>query len=129
MVFGRHMRDFIPSFQYKYEPAKDWFVMQQYRERTLALKRDSDNKRWSKKTRDLDTLEVGISVQNQTGTNPTKWDNTGVILKNKPYPQVMIKVDGSRRITMRNRSERIESRPEKRPSSSSNEEEDREEST
>jgi hypothetical protein len=24
MVFGRQMRDFIPSLTYKYEPAKDW---------------------------------------------------------------------------------------------------------
>ena len=105
MVFGRQMRDFIPSLQHKYEPAKDWSVTQEYRERTLALKRDSDNKRWSQKTRDLDTLEIGtpVAIQNQTGSNPTKWDKTGVILENKPHSQVLIRVDGSRRVTMRNR--------------------------
>ena len=105
MVFGRHMRDFIPSLQYKYEPAKDWSVTQEYRERTLALKRDSDDKRWSQKTKNLDTLEVGtpVAIQNQTGNNPTKWDKTGVILENKPHSQVLIRVDGSRRVTLRNR--------------------------
>jgi malate/lactate dehydrogenase len=30
MVFGRHMRDFIPSLTYKYEPAKDWAVSQEH---------------------------------------------------------------------------------------------------
>ena len=105
MVFGRQMRDFIPSLQHKYEPIKDWSVTQEYRERTLALKRDSDNKKWSQRTRDLEILEVGtpVAVQNQTGNNPTKWDKTGVILENKPNSQVMIRVDGSRRVTMRNR--------------------------
>ena len=59
MVFGRQMRDFIPSLQHKYEPIKDWSVTQEYRERTLALKRDSDNKKWSQRTRYLEILEVG----------------------------------------------------------------------
>jgi hypothetical protein len=53
----------------------------------------------------LDDLEVGtaVAIQNQTGTNPTKWDKTGIVLENKPNCKVMIKVDGSRRVTMRNR--------------------------
>ena len=45
MVFGRQMRDFLPNLTYKYEPAKDWAVMQEHRERTLATKRELDNKR------------------------------------------------------------------------------------
>jgi hypothetical protein len=96
MVFGRPMRDFIPSLTYKYEPAKDWVFTQEHRERTLANKREMDNQRWSHRTKSLDDLEVGsaVSIQNQTGTNPTKWDKTGIILENK--------VDGSRRVIMRN---------------------------
>jgi hypothetical protein len=39
------MRDFIPSLTYKYEPAKDWAVTKKHRERTLATKRELDNKR------------------------------------------------------------------------------------
>ena len=56
MVFGRAMRDFVPSLQHKYEPAKDWAVTQEYRERTLATKREADNEKWSLKTRDLEQL-------------------------------------------------------------------------
>ena len=64
-----------------------------------------DHQRWSHRTKDLDDLEVGtaVAIQNQTGPHPTKWDKTGVVLENKPNSKVMIKVDGSRRITMRNR--------------------------
>merc|ERR1711891_138360 len=105
MVFGRAMRDFIPSLPHKYEPAKDWVVTQEYRERTLALKREADHEKWSQRTRDLDMLEVGtpVIIQNQTGINPTKWDKTGVVLENKPHSQVLVRVDGSRRVTLRNR--------------------------
>ena len=50
-------------------------------------------------------LEVGtpVLIQNQTGNNPTKWDKTGVVLENKPHSQVLVRVDGSRRVTLRNR--------------------------
>jgi hypothetical protein len=64
-----------------------------------------DNQRWSHRTKDLDNLEVGtaVAIQNQTGPNLTKWDKTGIVLENKPNSKVMIKVDRSRHVTMRNR--------------------------
>ena len=94
MVFGRQMRDFIPSLTYKYEPAKDWAVCQEHRERTLANKRQMDKQRWSHRTKDLDDLEVGtaVAIKNQTGPNPTKWDKTGIVLENKPNSKVMMMV-------------------------------------
>jgi hypothetical protein len=105
MVFGRQMRDFIPSLTYKYEPAKDWAVSQEHRERTLANKREMDHQRWSYRTKDLDELEVGtaVAIQNQRGQNPTKWEKTGIIIENKPNSKVMIRVNGSRLVTLRNR--------------------------
>ena len=56
-------------------------------------------------TKDHSKLEVGtpVTLQNQTGINPTKWDKTGVVLENEPHAKIKIKVDGSRRITCRNR--------------------------
>ena len=42
-------------------------------------------------------------IQNQTGNDPTKWDKTGIVLENRPHSQVLVRVDGSRRITLRNR--------------------------
>ena len=105
MVFGRQMRDFLPALPHKYKPTKDWSVTQEFRERTLAKKGESDDKRWREKTTDLEELEIGtpVAIQNQTGNNPNKWDKTGIVMENKPHSQVLIRVDGSRRVTMRNR--------------------------
>jgi hypothetical protein len=106
MVFARQMRDFIPSLTFKYEPAKDWAVTKEHRERTLANKRVMDNMRWSHRTKAFDDLEVGTAaaIQNQTGkNNSTDWDKTGIVLETKPNSKVMIKVDRSSRVAMRNR--------------------------
>ena len=66
----------------KYEPAKYWVVTQEYRERTLAIKREMDNKRWSQRTRDIDNLPVGtpVSIQNQTGNHPNSRRVNGKLL-------------------------------------------------
>ena len=48
-------------------------------------------------------MGTSVAVQNQTGRNKTKWDKTGVILENKPHKQVLVRMDGSRRMTLRNR--------------------------
>ena len=105
MVFGRQLRDFLPTLLHKFEPAKDWVATQEYRERTLAKKREADGTKWLAKSRHLKDLEVGspVAIQNQTGNNPTKWDKSGIVLENRPHSQVLIKVDGSRRTTLRNR--------------------------
>merc|ERR1711888_503151 len=70
-----------------------------------SKKRDQDGQKWAARTKDLQEMEVGppVSIQNQTGSHPTKWDKTGVVLENRPYQQVLVKVDGSRRATLRNR--------------------------
>ena len=46
---------------------------------------------------------TSVAIQNQTGRLPTKWDKTGVIVENKPHSQVLIRMDGSRKATLRNR--------------------------
>jgi hypothetical protein len=71
MVFGRQMRDFLPSLPHKYEPTKDWSVTQEYKERTLAKNWECDDQEWRERTKDLDDLEVGspVAIQNQTGNN------------------------------------------------------------
>ena len=58
------------------------------------------------KAHDLAPLEVGtrVRVQNQTGPHKTRWDRTGVVMEvNLPYDQYLVKMDGSRRTTSRNR--------------------------
>ena len=56
-------------------------------------------------TRQLNSLVVGdaVQLQNQTGNHPTKWHNTDVITEVLPHRQYCVVVDGSRRMTLRNR--------------------------
>ena len=42
-------------------------------------------------------------MQNQNGPHPNKWDRSGIVLESLGYDQYTIKVDGSGRLTKRNR--------------------------
>ena len=42
-------------------------------------------------------------IQNQTGNSPKRWDRTGTVVEVKPHDQYIVKVDGSGRLTTRNR--------------------------
>ena len=56
-------------------------------------------------SKELKPLHVGdtVRVQNQTGTHPTKWDKTGTVVQAGDNDQYIVRVDGSRRLTLRNR--------------------------
>ena len=53
----------------------------------------------------LTRLKVGdrCFIQNQTGIDPKKWHRTGLVVEVLEHDQYLIKVDGSGRITRRNR--------------------------
>jgi len=61
--------------------------------------------RWSEDTKRLPPLAVGnhVRIQNQTGPYPTKWDKTGVVIEVHQFDQYVVRVDGSGRMTTRNR--------------------------
>ena len=61
--------------------------------------------KWSEHTRRLPQLSVGdfVRIQNQVGPHPLKWDKTGVVIEVKQFDQYIIKIDGSNRVTLRNR--------------------------
>ena len=44
-----------------------------------------------------------VSLQNQAGPRAKKWDRTGVVVEVLPFDQYRVKVDGSGRVTLRNR--------------------------
>ena len=49
------------------------------------------------------TLGDNVRVQNQTGEKPTRWDNTGVVVEVKEFDQYVVKMDGTGRLSLRNR--------------------------
>ena len=53
----------------------------------------------------LKPLEIGdtVRLQNQAGNHPTKWDKTGAVVQIGDNDQYIVMVDGSRRLTLRNR--------------------------
>ncbi len=56
-------------------------------------------------TRPLCSLALGekVFIQNQQGNHPTKWDRSGTVVELLNHDQYRIKVDGSGRLTLRNR--------------------------
>ena len=75
------------------------------REKALAKRAVSNMERLTVGTRELPPLSVGDSVlvQNQIGNHPSKWDITGVVVEIKEFDQYVLKIDGSGRLTLRNR--------------------------
>ena len=53
----------------------------------------------------LQPLSVGDKcfIQNQNGPHPKKWERSGIVVETLPYHQYTVKVDGSGRLTKRNR--------------------------
>ena len=53
----------------------------------------------------LKPLQVGdiVRIKNQTGSHPNKWDKTGTVVQVGQNDQYIVKVDGSWRLTLRNR--------------------------
>ena len=56
-------------------------------------------------TQSLPPLQVGetVSVQNQTGNHPLRWDKTGRIVEVHDHGQYVVRMDGSGRCSLRNR--------------------------
>ena len=105
VVYGRYMKDFIPVVNDKYEPKQEWAMVREYRERALARRLDRDGARLEQYTKKQKAIPVGgaVAVQNQTGRFPKKWDKTGVVVENMDHDKVLVRMDGSRRLTTRNR--------------------------
>ena len=59
----------------------------------------------ARNTRHLQSLPIGtpVAIQNHSGRYLTKWDKTGVITEVRSHEQIVVKVDGSRRLTLRYR--------------------------
>ena len=104
-LFGRSIRDFIPIHPGKYEPHPTWKSTLQEREMALRKRHMKAHEQLSEHTRHLPPLRVGDSVriQNQIGPHPTKWDKTGMVIEVRQFDQYVIRVDGSGRVTIRNR--------------------------
>ena len=81
----------------------------------MAKSREVDAEKMARNTEQLKDLPVGtlVTIQNQSGRYPTKWDKTGVVVEVRPHEQIVVRVDGSRRLKLRNRRYVLELDPKK----------------
>ena len=104
-IFGRAIRDFIPVHPGRYLPHPAWRETLLAREEALRNRHHKMCERLSEHTQHLPPLKVGdcVRVQNQRGPSPLKWDKSAVVVEVRQFDQYVIKIDGSGRVTLRNR--------------------------
>ena len=114
LLLGRRLRDALPQPYARDQPLisddspvdRRWLDMWGEREAVMRRRMGEMADAINAKAHDLVPLQIGdcVRVQNQTGPLKTRWTRTGVIVEmNLPYDQYLVKMDGSRRITPRNR--------------------------
>lgn len=110
IIFGHPLRDTL-SFVNKLEKFSNPHIRPLWRQ-AWAAKEEALRTRLTRTTESLTThsrplrlLTIGerVFIQNQQGTHPTKWDRSGTIVESPGYDQYRVKVDGSGRLTLRNR--------------------------
>ena len=101
MLFGKSLRDHLPQSNRRMR--SEWEAIADSREEGLARRVSVASKPHPGK--ELPSLQIGdsVSVQNQTGNRPNKWNNTGIISVVLPFRQYHVVMDGSRRVSLRNR--------------------------
>ena len=82
-----------------------WLNLADKREKALATRGMQAEQKWTEHTRPLTPLKVGdhVMVQNQRGNHPLPWDKRGKVIQCEGFDQYQVMIDGSRRLTRRNR--------------------------
>ena len=110
IIFGRPIRDSL-AFVNRLEKFSNPHIRPMWRE-AWASKEDALRTRFTKSSEILNKnatplppLEEGDKcfIQNQSGKNPNKWYRTGTVVEACEHDQYLVRVDGSGRITKRNR--------------------------
>ena len=104
-VFGRQMRDGLPVLPGKYNPHNTWKELLEHREKALARRHVAHHEAWSEHAKKLPPLTIGdkVFIQNQVGNHPRRWERTGTVVELKDHDQYNVRVDGTGRLTLRNR--------------------------
>ena len=105
ILYGRDMKDCLPSQEDALIIRPEWRIAAAERELALRNRHVKAIETYNEHARDLAELEEEdcVSVQNQNGSHPKRWDRTGRVVGKLPFRQYRIKLDGSNRITLRNR--------------------------
>ena len=105
MLYGRIIKDHLPVLRDKYQTRKQWREIGELREVAMAKRHMRNEQFYNQHSRPLRELEVGdfIQMQNQDGHYPRRWTKTGRVVEKCGNRKYQIRVDGSNRVTTRNR--------------------------
>ena len=105
LLLHRQLKDGVPSVPSLYKPDPQWIQAAQRREFDAAMKQAQTAARYNTHTRDLPHIPPGANVvlQNQRGPRARRWDKTGRVIEALDNRQYRIRLDGSGRISLRNR--------------------------
>jgi hypothetical protein len=99
----------IPRGQTVFDPKSairnEWKSVWSAKEHALKQRLAKQVEKLQVGAHELQPLHVGdtVRIQNQRGSHPNKWDKTGTVMQVGDNDQYIVRVDGSRRLTLRNR--------------------------
>ena len=103
IVFGHPIRDHIP--RQHYTPSASWKDLAEKREQSFLKRHYAEVERLERGTRKMEALGVGdlVYVQEQFGNTPKKWSKSGTVVEHAGHDSYLVKIDGSGKLTRRNR--------------------------
>ena len=105
ILFARQLSDTVPQDPAKLKLRPEWVLTAEAREKALSkrhLARHTDLLNKSKTLKPLQLHDI-VQVQNQRGSHSNKWDLSGTIVEVLNFDAYVVKMDGSGRVTKRNR--------------------------
>ena len=99
------MKDHIPAPIGHFTPRKEWQDMATKREKSPIIRPHRKAEDLSRGSKQLLSLITGnhVYIQDQHGNTPKRWNKSGIILEVGPHDSFLVKVDGSGKVTKRNR--------------------------
>ena len=102
LALGRPIRDTLPLPKSRYCIHPDWALHLQERELAMAANQQATKQQYDQTAKGLKELVVGDRVACQN-VRTRKWDRCGLITELKGHRQYSVRMDGSGRLTIRNR--------------------------
>lgn len=105
ILCGRTIRDHLTILREKHRVHDRWPETKQLRQRTMAKRHMLNKEQYNMHSLPLQQLQVGESVQvkSQKRPYPQRWTKMGRVVETMGNRQYRIRLDGSGRITLRNR--------------------------
>ena len=106
VLFGRVLRDHLPNLSGKYQPRAEWRLEADVREKAFAKRHARIAEQLTTGSKLLPPLQCGdhVAIQDQSQpSKPGRWTRTGSVVELCGHDSILVKVDGSSRLTQRNR--------------------------